>query len=157
MPTPDHAKNKAKQIKGLELLKTKMPGFYVPTTDEKKKVLQILGISKRFIATFDAIRLNVESFSKVENAKDFDLLEIKNSDAYLPNLPHGFFFGLTENEEMLLKVFEDKYFLCLVCHDPRSLGVSLVGWTELRDLIQNKRIQYQINLKSKKITAVATK
>lgn len=146
---PDHDKNKAKQLQGRELLEKDMPGFYVPTKDEKKKVLQILGISKRFIATFDALKLNVTSFAKVENAKDFDLLEIKNSGKYLPNLPHGFFFGLTENEEMLLKVFEDKYFLCFVCLDKRSPGVYLVGWTELKSLTQNKRVQYQINLKSK--------
>src|SRR5947208_17139410 len=90
-PMPDHDKNKSKQLKGLELLKAKMPGFYVPTLAEKKKVLQILGISKRFINTFDGIRMNVPVFADVENAKDFDLLEIKNSDTYLPDLPHGFF------------------------------------------------------------------
>jgi len=78
---PDHDRNKSKQLKGLELLKAEMPGFYVPSLTEKKKVLQILGISKRFINTFDGIRMNVQSFKDVENAKDFDLLEIKNSDA----------------------------------------------------------------------------
>lgn len=146
---PDHKANKGKQLQGFELLKREMPGFYVPSKDEKKKLLQIMGISKRFINTFDAIRLNVPSFAKVENATDFDLLEMKNSAKYLPNLPQGFFFGLTENEEMLLKVFEDKYFLCLVCVNPKSPGVSLVGWTGLKPLIQNKRIQYQINLHAK--------
>lgn len=151
---PDHKANKAKQLQGLQLLKKEMPGFYVPTKDEKKKLLQIMGISKRFINTFDAVRLNVLTFTMVENAKDFDLLEIKNSDKYLPTLPQGFFFGLTENEEMLLKVFEDKYFLCLVCLNPKSPGVKLVGWTALKALIQNKRIQYQINLHSK-VKAVA--
>lgn len=146
---PDHKKNKAKQLKGLELLSKEMPGFYLPSREEKKRVLEILGISSRFINTFDALRLRTSSFSKVDNAKDFDLLEIKNSGKHLPNLPHGFFFGLTENEEMLLKVFEDKYFLCLVCLNRRSPGMKLLGWSELRSLIQNKRVQYQINLQSK--------
>jgi hypothetical protein len=147
---PDHARNRSKELQGLELLQAKLPGFYKPTLAEKKRVLQILGISKRFIATFDAIRLNnVDSFAQVENAKDFDLLEIKNSEAYLPDLPHGFFFGLTENEEMLLKVFEDKYFLCFVCLNEKSPGVELIGWTKLNTLIRLKRVQYQINLKAK--------
>lgn len=137
------------------MLKKEMPGFYVPTKDEKKKLLQIMGISKGFINTFDAIRLGVPSFAEVESAKDFDLLEIKNSEKYLPHLPRGFFFGLTENEEMLLKVFQDKYFLCLVCLNQRSPGVALLGWTKLRSLIQNKRVQYQINLQGKeKVVAV---
>src|SRR5207302_1936420 len=107
------------------------------------------GISKRFISTFDGIRMNVSTFAEVENAKDFDLLEIKNTDDYLPDLPHGFFFGLTENEEMLLKVFEDKYFLCLVCLHDQSPGYELIGWTKLHNLIRLKRLQYQINLKAK--------
>ncbi|MCU1284777.1 MAG: hypothetical protein JWO13_1127 [Acidobacteriales bacterium] len=150
---PDHVKNKAKQVQGLGLLKKVMPSFYVPSLPEKKRLLQILGISKRFINTFDGIRMNVSSFADVENAKDFDLLEIKNSDAYLPDLPHGFFFGLTENEEMLLKVFEDKYFLCFVCLNEKSPGVELIGWTKLHNLIRNKRVQYQINLKAKAASA----
>lgn len=146
---PDHKANKTKQLQGLELLKREMPGFYVPDKDEKKKLLQIMGISSRFISTFDAIRLHVKSFAQVETAKDFDMLELKNTDDYLPALPHGFFFGMTENEDMLLKVFEDKYFLCLVSLHEKSEGFHLLGWTELNDLIQNKRIQYQINIKAK--------
>jgi hypothetical protein len=146
---PDHKKNKRKQLQGLKLLQKQMPGFYLPSKEDKHRVLEILGVSKRFIGTFDALRLNVPSFAKVKNAKHFELIEIKNSDKYLPNLPHGCFFGLTENEEMLLKVFEDKYFLCLVCLNRRSPGFKLLGWTELRALNQNKRIQYQINLHAK--------
>ncbi|MBI2683202.1 MAG: hypothetical protein HYX26_08325 [Acidobacteriales bacterium] len=146
---PDHKANADRQNRGAELLQTQLPGFYLPSKSEKKKLLEILGISKRFQQTFDAIRLNVPTFADVRNAKDFDLLEIKTTDKHLPNLPQGFFFGMTENEEMLLKVFEGKYFLCLVCAHPKSLGYELVDWGQLETLTQNKRVQYQINLKSK--------
>src|SRR5579863_5470745 len=140
---PDHKSNYDKQDKGLSFLKDNLEGFYVPSMIEKKQLLEILGISKRFKQTFDAIRLNVGSFSKVKNAKDFDLLEIKTTGKFLPSLPQGFFFGMTENEEMLLKVFEGKYFLCLLSLHPKSKKFVLVDWDQLGDLTQNKRVQYQ--------------
>lgn len=145
---PDHKANADRQHRGAALLKDQLPGFYVPTAAQKKRVLEILGISSRFKQTFDALRLNVPTFADVQNAKDFDLLEIKTTDKCLPNLPQGFFFGMTENEEMLLKVFENKFFLCLVCVHPQSTGHKLLGWDDLKRLIHNKRVQYQINLAS---------
>ena len=56
---------------------------------------------------------------------------------------------MTENEEMLLKVFDGKYFLCLLSLHTDSEKFILVDWDQLEDLIHNKRVQYQINLKSK--------
>jgi hypothetical protein len=152
---PDHKANADRQKRGFDLLRKKLKGFYVPTTEEKKKLLEILGISRRFLQTFDAIRLNVPTFAEVKNAKDFDLLELKNTDEHLPDLPHGFFFGMTENEEMLLKVLEGKYFLCLVSNHPDSTDFTLVDWDALERLTQNKRVQYQINLKSRAKAASA--
>lgn len=155
---PNHQANYDRQDRGFELLRKELKGFYEPTAAEKKKILEILGISQRFKATFDAIRLNVGSFGDVKNARDFDLLELKVTDKFLPNLPEGFFFGLTHNEEMLLKVFEGKYFLCLVCMNPKSPDYKLVDWTQLENLPQNKRVQYQINLKkAKKAKAASAK
>jgi hypothetical protein len=144
---PDHKANYRREKRGLQLLAEQLNGFYLPTADEKKRVLEILGVSRRFKETFDGLRLRVNSFGLVRNACDFDLLELKVTDKYLPNLPEGFFFGLTHNEEMLLKVFEGKYFLCLVCMNQKSPGFQLVDWTQLENLPQNKRVQYQINLK----------
>jgi hypothetical protein len=120
--------------RGFELLRKELPGFYAPTAADKKRILEILGISQRFKATFDAIRLKVPTFTNVQNPRDFDLLELKVTDKYLPNLPQGFFFGMTENEEMLLKVFEGKYLLCLVCMNSKSKGYALVDWSQLKQL-----------------------
>jgi hypothetical protein len=143
---PDHGANYKRQDSSAELLQQELPGFYLPTSAEKSSLLKILGISPGFKQTFDAVRLHVASFQNISTAKDFDLLEIKATDKFLPALPNGFFFGLTENEEMLLKVFEGKYFLCLVSLNPKSRNYKLVSWTELKTLIQHKRVQYQINL-----------
>jgi hypothetical protein len=152
---PDHVSNRKREKRGFEFLAKEVPGFYVPTSGEKDKLLQILGISGGFKQTFDAIRLAVPKFADIQGAKDFDLIELKVTDECLPDLPHGFFFGMTENEEMLLKVFEGKYFLCLVCLNEESPGYRLVSWKELQPLVKNKRIQYQINLRPKS-KAVAT-
>ncbi len=134
-----------------------MAGFYVPSTTEKKQLLELLGISRNFLQTFDAIRLHVSSYDRVKTARDFDLLELKVTDKRLPDLPSGFFFGMTENEEMLLKVFEGKYFLCLISLHRDTTKHCLLGWRELQSLIQNKRIQYQINLSRSKAVPPASK
>ena len=143
---PDHDANYKRQDSALAYLSEVMPGLHVPSSKEKLEILRLLGISKSFKQTFDALRLNVASFADVKSAQDFDLLEIKATDKYLPALPNGFFFGLTENEEMLLKVFEGKYFLCLVSMNELSKSYKLIDWRELKSLIQHKRVQYQINL-----------
>lgn len=143
---PDHASNRKTEKEALKLLVEEEHGFYVPTREERKHLLKLLGVSQRFAQTFDAVRLHVKSIDKVKVAADFDLIETKTTKAFLPNLPKGFFFGMTENEEMLLKVLEDKYFLCFVSLHPDSRSHALVGWNELKKLTRNKRIQYQINL-----------
>lgn len=152
---PDHVANRRREKRGFDFLAKAIPGFYVPTSAEKDKLLEILGISRSFKQTFDAVRLAVPQFTSVKSAKDFDLIELKTTDECLPDLPHGFFFGMTENEEMLLKVFEGKYFLCFVCLHEKTPGHYLVSWKDLQRLIQNKRIQYQINLRSKAIATSA--
>jgi len=53
------------------------------------------------------------------------LIEIKVTEKELPRLsesPTGFFFGMTDNEEMLLRIFEGKSSLCLVSVNPHSPG-----------------------------------
>jgi len=146
---PDHVANRKREKRGFEFLAAEIKGFYIPTSAEKDRLLELLGVSRSFKQTFDAIRLAVPRFADVQSAKDFDLIEIKTTDKCLPNLPEGFFFGLTENEEMLLKVFEGKYFLCFVSLHKDSPSHCLVGWKELKARIQNKRVQYQINLRAR--------
>ena len=71
---PDHDANYKRQDSSLEYLRNVLPGFYVPTGTEKLEVLSLLGVSKGFKQTFDALKLHVTAFADVQSAKDFDLL-----------------------------------------------------------------------------------
>ena len=78
------------------------------------------------------------------------MIEVEVTQKFLPDLdntPTGFFFGMTENEEMLLKIFSNRAHLCLVSVNPESRGLFLTGWNHFQTLNMNKRIQYQINMK----------
>lgn len=152
---PDHVANRGREKRGLEILAKSIPGFYRPNSAEKDRLLELLGVSRSFKQAFDAIRLHVPKFYDVRSAKDFDLIETKTTDKCLPKLPQGFFFGMTENEEMLLRVLEGKYFLCLVSLHKDSAPHCLVSWKELKALSQTKRIQYQINIRTPTTSAAA--
>lgn len=154
---PDNKGNYRGEKAGLKLLSEQLAGVHIPTKDEKKYILELLGIAKGFLQTFDALRLNVPTFAEIKTAKDFDILEVKTTEKELPELPKGFFFGLTENEQILLKVFQQKYYLAFVSTHPRSQKFALVGWKDLESLIQHKRIQYQINLSKPEKKAKAAK
>ncbi len=143
---PDHAANYEGEKEGLKLLLEQIPGTYLPSKSDKKLLLELLGIDRSFQLSFDAVRLYVESFGEIKSAKDFDLIEVKTTAKYLPELPHGFFFGLTDNENTLLRVFQTKFFLAFVSTHSKSRKVVLLNWKGVQDLICNKRIQYQINL-----------
>ena len=133
-----------------ELLRGRISKFYVPSLDERKQVLNWLGMSSKFVRSFDALQLNVDKFEDASGLADFSLIEIKVMEKELPRLsesPTGFFFGMTDNEEMLLRIFEGKSSLCLVSVNPRSPGYFMLDWDELQKLDLNKRVQYQINIR----------
>ena len=133
-----------------DLLREKLNRFYVPNLAERKQVLSWLGISSKFVRSFDGLQLGVENFKDITGPLDFDLIEVKATQKFLPLLdssPTGFFFGMTENEEMLLKIFGKKAHLCLVSVNPESRGYFLTDWERFQTLNMNKRIQYQINMK----------
>jgi hypothetical protein len=126
---PDHDANYKRQGSSLEYLRNALPGFYVPTGAEKLEVLSLLGVSKGFKQTFDALRLHVASFADVRSAKDFDLLEIKATDKFLPSLPNGFFFGMTENERNAAEGFRGQVFPLFGVAQPEIAQLQ-VGWVE---------------------------
>ena len=144
--------NMASQLEeqAFALLRSRIPRFYVPNLKERKQVLTWLGMSSKFVRSFDALQLNVEKFDDASGLADFSLIEIKVTEKELPRLnedPTGFFFGMTDNEEMLLRIFEGKSSLCLVSVNPLSPGYFMLSWGDLQRLDLNKRIQYQINIR----------
>lgn len=132
---------------GILILKKHIPNFVVPTSEERKRIYKILDIDyRKYSRSVDGIILNVPSVSDVKNENDLTLVEIKTTKAKnIIQLPYGVFFGITQNEEDLFKAREN-YRLCIV-HSVTEDYV-LIDYDEYNSLIQNKRVQYQVNFKS---------
>lgn len=143
---PDHEQNLETEHEGVAFIRSKEKSIYVPDKDQRLWLLDIMGVSKKFVRTFDAIKLKVSSFEKIRNARDFELIEVKVTAKHLPKFPQGFFFGMTENEEMLMKVLEPNFQICLVSLHAKGGDYKMLTHTGLAKLVRNKRIQYQINL-----------
>ena len=111
----------------------------------------MLGFDKKFSRAFDLIRVkgaNADSNTlPISNPKDITLIEIKTTKKRLLNNPNGFFFGATENEFNLAKLMGVQYNFAFVCLHPDCQSVKCLTLAELNPLIQNKRIQFQVNLK----------
>ena len=132
---------------GIEILQEHLPGFLVPTTDEKRKLYNLCNIDYRqFFKSIDGIVLFVKTIEDVKTSNDFLFVEVKTTKSKsVKKLPYGVFFGFTENEEQLFKS-QSNYRLCIV-HTVLE-EYCLITFSEYERLIQNKRIQYQINFKS---------
>ena len=145
MSREQNIKNLKKEKKGLDVLFNNIDNFYIPDLNQKKIILDLMGINKkRFIRTFDGIILKVDKFEDINSKEDFDMIEMKSTDKKLPNFPYGSFFGLTLNEECLLRVF-DNFFLCIV--HTKLKKHHLFNYSEYKSMITRKRLQYQINFK----------
>ena len=141
-------KNLKTEKLGITTLRNLLKGFDVPNKLQLKKLYDILNIDyKKYSRSVDGVLLNVNSFEDVKSKEDFTLIEIKTtSSKSVKELPYGVFFGFTENEENLFKSI-DNYRLCIF-HTILKKYI-LLDYNEYTSLIQNKRVQYQINFKSK--------
>jgi len=147
-PRSRNLKNLKTEKDGIVILRSLVKNFMVPTKEEKIALYKICNIEyKKYSKSIDGVILNVSSIDKVLSKKDFTLVEIKTTAAKnIKNLPYGVFFGFTKNEEDLFKSI-DNYRLCIVHTGLREY--ILLKYDEYKALIQKKRIQYQINFKSK--------
>ena len=132
---------------GIAILHKQLQGFMVPSVEEKRKLYALCDIEyRRFFKSIDGIVLFVKSIEHVKTSKDFLFVEVKTTKSKsVKELPYGVFFGFTENEEQLFKS-QSNYRLCIV-HTVLD-EYCLITFSEYEQLIQNKRIQYQINFKS---------
>ncbi|MDC3231043.1 hypothetical protein OAU17_01960 [Acidimicrobiia bacterium] len=142
-------KNLTTEKEGIILLKSKIDNFIVPTKDERRHIYEQLGIDfQKYSRSVDGIVLNVPSAFDVKTVDDCLLIEIKTTKAKnVKVLPYNVFFGFTKNEEDLFKTFNN-YRLCIV-----HIGMKdykFLNYQEYESLIQNKRVQYQINFKNSK-------
>ena len=132
---------------GITILKSKISEFIVPTKEERLHIYTNLNIDfKKYSRSVDGIILKVPTAFDVKSEQDCLLVEIKTTNSKsVKKLPYGVFFGFTQNEEDLFKKHPN-YRLCIV-HTGLNEYVFLT-YEEYTELIQNKRIQYQINFKS---------
>tara|TARA_Y100000996_G_C22413961_1_gene598465 strand:+ start:389 stop:838 length:450 start_codon:yes stop_codon:yes gene_type:complete len=146
MLRPQNVQNLKTEKEGITILKKLVDGFLVPTKEQKVHLYDLLGIDyKKYFNSIDGIILNVEDFDSVKTQDDFYLVEIKTTrSGSVTELPYGVFFGFTKNEEDLFKKINN-YRLCIV-HTILNKHI-LLTYKEYESLIQNKRVQYQINFK----------
>ena len=149
MPRERNLKNLKTEKEGIQILKEKISNFHTPNSEERKHIYKVLDIDyKKYSRSVDGIILNVPNIYDIRNEKDVILVEIKTTKAKnAKELPYGVFFGITENEENLFKA-KSNYRLCIVHSISRDY--VLIEYEEYIKLIQNKRIQYQVNFKSKR-------
>ena len=132
---------------GIKLLRKKNNNFFVPTQEQKKFLYELSGIDyKKYSRSIDGVILKTTSFEKIKSTNDFLYIEIKTTNLKsVKKLPYGVFFGFTKNEEDLFKKLNN-YRLCFVHVDLDDY--VLITYSEYLDLVQSKRVQYQITLKN---------
>ena len=139
--------NLSTEKEGIKFLKSKINNFIVPTKEERQHIYKQLGIDfSKYSRSVDGIVLNVSSAFEVKTIEDCLLIEIKTTKAKnVKEIPYNVFFGFTKNEEDLFKVYKN-YRLCIVHTEMKEY--IFLNYQEYKSLIQNKRIQYQINFKT---------
>ena len=148
-PREQNKKNLKTEKKGIKILKSLLKGFVVPTIDEKKYLYNLLNIDyKTYYRSIDGVLLkNNKNINSIKSVEDFYLIEIKTTEKKsVKELPYNVFFGITKNEENLFKKFKN-YRLCIVHVILKDY--KLLTYEEYDSLVQNKRIQYQVNFKKK--------
>ena len=147
-------RNNRTERDALDLMLDTDPFLHEPDSDGRKALLDRLGIDGRLSRAFDMVKLtrHVPRTASLElgDEEEFELIEIKSTKKYLPELPSKFFFGATENEFELGRQATAKgvrYCFAFVSLHPDSEGHAYVDVVDLDDWIRSKRIKYQINLK----------
>ena len=148
MSREQNIKNLKTEKEGIRVLKSLNSNFLVPTTEERKHIYKKFKIDySKYSRSVDGIILNVNSIDEIKSLDDFLFVEIKTTKSKsVKELPFGVFFGFTKNEEDLFESLKN-YRLCIVHVILQEY--YLLDHNEYLSLIQNKRIQYQINFKSK--------
>lgn len=146
MARKENISNLKTEKEGITMLRELMDGFMVPSKEERQFLYNLCSIDyRKYSRSVDGIQLLVPSMGQIKSENDFLLIEIKTTKAKnVKTLPYGAFFGFTQNEEDLFKS-KDNYRLCIV-HTGLKEYYSM-GYEEYLSLIQNKRVQYQINFR----------
>lgn len=124
--------------------------FLNPDKESRKKILELVGIDKKFSKAYDLILIpgytNLDEIIELKSFDQITFVELKTTRKYLPELPKGFFFGATQNEFDFASLLGQRFRFCFVSLHPNSTVYKLLTLDELNNIIRTKRIQYQINL-----------
>lgn len=162
------AKNRVTEKAGLAVLLADAKGrFQAPDTATKKELLKHLGLKDETAnygaQSFDAVYsdkplppLTPENVARY--ADRLHIVEMKTTKKPIPDSSlAGFFFGATEREYKLAEKLGDRFrFAFVVLNDDNALGrpfAVLLTHEELEKRTQTKRVQFQVNLKSRKAGA----
>ncbi|MDA2566999.1 hypothetical protein PDQ34_24015 [Bacillus cereus] len=143
--------NNLTEKEGIKYVQSKDERFFNPDAETRKRILEKLNIlSKKYNRAFDLIYVESERIQdgrvNIDDLSGITLIELKTTKKEVPNNPLGFFFGATENEFELARLLGNQYKFCFVCLHLNCPSYKLLNLDELNEIIQRKRIQYQINL-----------
>lgn len=163
------AKNRVTERAGLVVLLSDTR-FQAPDTATKKELLKHLGLGEDIALygarSFDAVysdqplpKLTVGNVG--EHIDRLHIVEMKTTEAPITDSSlASFFFGATEREYALARRLGDRFrFAFVVMNNANVYGrpfARLVTHEQLESMTLRKRIQYQVDLKSKKDAAKAS-
>ena len=143
--------NNKTESEGLEIVLGASRDLFVPDKHGRKELLKLLDLDKKFLRAFDLVRVagaNADSNTlPISDPKDITLIELKTTKKRLPDNPHGFFFGATENEFNLARLMGARFNFAFVCLHPDCSSVKFLTFDELQPLIQLQRTQFQVSLR----------
>lgn len=144
-------RNNISEKEGIQYILDNYKEMFNPDAKVRKDLLKRFNIDQRFSKAFDLIQIpgsdNTIEVINIDDIEVIKFIELKTTKKKLLNNPSKFFFGATQNEFDLADKLGDKYKFCFVSLHEESQSASFLTKDEMLEIIQNKRIQFQINLK----------
>lgn len=144
-------RNNISEKEGIQYILNNYKEMFNPDAKVRKDLLKRFNIDQRFSKAFDLIQIpgsdNTIEEINIDDIEIINFIELKTTKKKLLYNPSKFFFGATQNEFDLADQLGDKYKFCFVSLHEESQSASFLTKDEMFGIIQNKRIQFQINLK----------
>jgi hypothetical protein len=144
-------RNNISEKEGIQYILDNYKEIFNPDAKVRKELLKRFNIDQRFSKAFDLIQIpgsdNTIEEINIDDIEVINFIELKTTKKKLLNNPSKFFFGATQNEFDLADQLGNKYKFCFVSLHEESKSASFLSKEEVFSIIQNKRIQFQINLR----------
>jgi len=144
-------RNNISEKEGIQYILDNYKEMFNPDAKVRKELLKRFNIDQRFSKAFDLIQIpgsdNTIEEINIDDIEVINFIELKTTKKKLLDNPSKFFFGATQNEFDLADQLGNKYKFCFVSLHEESKSASFLSKEEVFSIIQNKRIQFQINLR----------